>query len=134
MVNSIKETCYDMLTDCATTLALRCRIKQSAEMRQVLDKRLQQLRTAQTLADLMDSRQMTGEPDKKGNFHELVGDRQGQIACALHGGSRLVFVPNNPLTAHTNNSDINAIAPILLGQNETSAELSSGLNVHPRYL
>ena len=30
-----------------------------------------------------------------GNWHELVGNRKGTIACNISGLSRLVFVPSN---------------------------------------
>lgn len=30
-----------------------------------------------------------------GNWHELTGDRWGQLACSLEGLSRLVFEPDN---------------------------------------
>ena len=32
---------------------------------------------------------------KKGNYHNLEGNREGQLACALEGAWRLVFVPNH---------------------------------------
>jgi len=66
--------------------------------RQVLEKRLQQMKDAPTLAALMGTRQTDDIPDDKGNFHELTGDRKGQIACSLPCGDRLIFTPDhNPL-------------------------------------
>lgn len=50
--------------------------------------RLLQLRAADCLADL------TGSP---GGWHELSGDRKGQIAVELHGAFRLIFEPVEPV-------------------------------------
>ena len=50
--------------------------------------RLLQLRAADCLADL------TGSP---GDWHELSGDRKGQIAAKLHGAFRLIFEPVEPV-------------------------------------
>lgn len=50
--------------------------------------RLLQLRAADCLADL------TGSP---GGWHELSGDRKGQIAAKLHGAFRLIFEPVEPV-------------------------------------
>lgn len=50
--------------------------------------RLLQLRAADCLADL------TGSP---GGWHELSGNRRGQIAAKLHGAFRLIFEPVEPV-------------------------------------
>lgn len=49
-----------------------------------LQLRLEQLRFAETLADI---RHMPG------NYHELAGDRKGQFACDLDQPYRLIFRP-----------------------------------------
>ena len=56
---------------------------------QVLQERLRQMRDAQCLEDLR---------VLPGHWHELKGDRKGQLACSLHGFNRLIFTPaNDPL-------------------------------------
>lgn len=50
--------------------------------------RLRQLRDADCLADLI------GSP---GDWHELSGNRKGQIAAKLHGAFRLIFEPADPV-------------------------------------
>lgn len=54
----------------------------------MIQARLLQLRAADCLADL------TGSP---GDWHELSGDRKGQIAAKLHGAFRLIFEPVEPV-------------------------------------
>jgi len=56
---------------------------------EVLRERLQQMFDAETLEKLRFS---------PGAWHELIGDRKGQLACSLLKRVRLVFVPaNDPL-------------------------------------
>lgn len=50
--------------------------------------RLRQLRGADCLADLI------GSP---GDWHELSGNRKGQISAKLHGALRLIFEPAEPV-------------------------------------
>jgi len=68
------------------------------ENRKVLIKQLQRLEKAITLAELKDKKELRGLRDKSGNFHSLEGNRAGQLAGALHGGWRLVFVPKHDPT------------------------------------
>ena len=53
----------------------------------MLQERLRQMRDAKSLESL---RLLPG------HWHELVGDRKGQLACSLLGRNRLIFTP-----AHT---------------------------------
>ena len=55
---------------------------------QVLRDRLDQMQDANDLAELRYA---------AGDWHELVGDRKGEIACSLSGRIRLIFVPANAL-------------------------------------
>jgi len=56
---------------------------------QVLLERLKQMRDAPSLEELRFA---------PGAWHELVGDRKGQLACSLLKRVRLIFVPaNDPL-------------------------------------
>jgi len=57
-----------------------------SEGAKVLKKRLDQMRDVDSLEDLR------FEP---GHWHELTGDRKGQLACNLRGLDRLVFTPAN---------------------------------------
>jgi len=57
-----------------------------SEGAKVLKQRLDQMRDVDSLEDLR------FEP---GGWHELVGDRDGQLACSLRGLNRLVFTPAN---------------------------------------
>ncbi len=51
--------------------------------------RLRQIKAAQNMEELRFA---------PGKYHELHGDRKGQIACSLTGANRLIFVPvNDPL-------------------------------------
>ena len=52
----------------------------------VLSKRLDQLIEAANLEDLR---------FLPGNYHELTGDRWGELAVSLHGLIRLIFRPNH---------------------------------------
>ena len=52
----------------------------------VLEKRLRVIDVASLLETLR---------KHQGNFHELKGDRAGQIACTLDSGDRLMFEPNH---------------------------------------
>ena len=52
----------------------------------VLTNRLQQMRDAENLEKLRYA---------PGDWHELTGDRDGQLACSLRGLNRLVFTPSN---------------------------------------
>jgi proteic killer suppression protein len=55
----------------------------------ILGKRLEQMLGAESLEDLRIA---------AGGWHELKGDRKGQLACSLQGPKRLVFTPaNDPL-------------------------------------
>ena len=51
-----------------------------------LRKRLHQMHEAENLEKLRFA---------PGDWHELTGDRKGEIACSLSGRVRLVFVPAN---------------------------------------
>jgi len=53
---------------------------------QVLQERLKQMRKAESLVELRFS---------PGDWHELVGDRKGEIACCLLKRVRLIFTPAN---------------------------------------
>ena len=53
---------------------------------QVLKERLQQMRDVATLEKLR---------FLPGGWHELAGNRKGEIACSLSGRIRLIFVPAN---------------------------------------
>ena len=57
-----------------------------SEGAKVLKKRLEQMRDADNLDELR---------FVSGDWHELVGDRKGQLACSLRGLNRLVFTPAN---------------------------------------
>ena len=52
----------------------------------ILGERLQQMMDAPNLGELR---------FVPGAWHELVGDRKGQLACSLQGRVRLVFTPAN---------------------------------------
>ena len=52
----------------------------------VLRKRLDQMRYVESLEDLR---------LQAGGWHELVGDRKGELACSLTKLKRLVFMPAN---------------------------------------
>ena len=51
-----------------------------------MDERLQQMRDAENLEELRFA---------AGGWHELKGDRKGQLACSLLKRLRLVFAPAN---------------------------------------
>ena len=51
-----------------------------------LTKRLQQMRDAESLEELRLA---------PGGWHELTGDRKGELACSLSGRVRLIFIPGN---------------------------------------
>ena len=53
---------------------------------QVLKQRIKQMRDAENLETLRFA---------PGDWHELKGDRKGQLACSLRGLDRLVFLPAN---------------------------------------
>ena len=53
---------------------------------EILQERLQQMRDAESLAELRHA---------AGDYHELIGDRKGEIACRLLKRVRLVFIPEN---------------------------------------
>ena len=56
---------------------------------QVLQERLKQMYDAENLEDLR---------IQPGWWHELVGNRKGEMACNLSGRVRLIFIPaNDPL-------------------------------------
>ena len=55
----------------------------------VLTKRLDQMQDAESLEDL---RLLPG------GYHELKGERKGQLACSIIGQLRLVFTPANDPT------------------------------------
>jgi len=55
----------------------------------VLTKRLDQMQDAESLEDL---RLLPG------GYHELKGERKGQLACSITGQLRLVFTPANDPT------------------------------------
>lgn len=82
--------------------------------KKVILKRLQQMRSAPTLADLAGSRQLNGQPDKKGNFHELAGNRAGQIACTLDGGNRLIFKPRYAPTKANGRLDWSKVTSVVI--------------------
>lgn len=52
-----------------------------------LMQRLAELSAAENLGDI--------SPHRPARLHELKHDRQGQLAVDLHGGYRLIFVPNH---------------------------------------
>ena len=52
----------------------------------VLRKRLDQIREAENLEDVR---------FQAGGWHELVGDRKGQLACSITKLKRLIFSPAN---------------------------------------
>jgi len=52
----------------------------------ILSKRLDQLMVAENLEALR---------FLPGNYHELTGDRLGELAVSLQGLTRLVFIPNH---------------------------------------
>ena len=52
----------------------------------MLSKRMDQMLDAVTLEDLR---------YQPGKYHELIGDRQGELAVSLQGLTRLVFRPNH---------------------------------------
>jgi proteic killer suppression protein len=52
----------------------------------VLRNRLDQMRDAKNLGELR---------FVSGDWHELKGDREGQLACSLRGLDRLIFTPAN---------------------------------------
>lgn len=51
---------------------------------------MQRLAEAKAASSLADLRQAPGK------WHELTGDRKGQLACSLTGNQRLIFLPTNP--------------------------------------
>jgi proteic killer suppression protein len=68
------------------------------ENKEVLKKQLKRLEDAITLEELKDKKELFGVRDNNGNFHSLKGNREGQLAGALHGGWRLIFKPNHEPT------------------------------------
>jgi proteic killer suppression protein len=52
----------------------------------ILMRRLSQLQDVANLEQLR---------DQPGHWHELTGDRWGELAVSLEGGNRLVFEPNH---------------------------------------
>ncbi len=52
----------------------------------ILRERLKQMQMAQNLAELR---------FLPGSWHELLGDRWGQLSCSLNGLDRLVFEPGH---------------------------------------
>jgi len=69
----------------------------------VLEKQLKRLERAITLEELKGRKELRGVRDNKGNFHSLKDDRAGQLAGALHGGWRLIFVPkHDPIPVDAN--------------------------------
>lgn len=54
----------------------------------ILSERLHQLRIAENLEELR---------FRPGNWHELVGDRWGQLSVSLKGLERLIFEPDHDL-------------------------------------
>ena len=50
----------------------------------LIGRRLQAIAAAEVLEDLRNT---------PGRFHELTGDRQGQLSCSLDGSYRLILVP-----------------------------------------
>jgi len=65
------------------------------ENKEVLEKRLKELERAISLEERKGKRELCGLRDKKGNYHSLEDDREGQLSCALYDGWRLIFVPNH---------------------------------------
>jgi proteic killer suppression protein len=56
------------------------------ENTRILKQRLKQMKGAQNLEELR---------FLPGTWHELAGDRKGQLACSLSGLTRLIFMPDN---------------------------------------
>jgi proteic killer suppression protein len=69
------------------TIAKEARKKLGQECATILDERLRQMEKAETLEDLR---------FVPGDWHELMGDRQGQLSCKLYKSKRLVFTPDDP--------------------------------------
>ena len=75
-----------------TNSKLRKQCNDSAEMKRVwgdrrakkMMMRLQEIHAAETLDDLSHAH---------GHYHELHGDRKGQISCSLDGSFRLILKP-----------------------------------------
>ena len=75
--SKIRKICID------ARIAQRVLGKANAE---ILQARLQQMQDAENLAELRYA---------AGDYHELIGDRKGEIACRLLKRVRLVFIPAN---------------------------------------
>ena len=86
----------------------------SEENRKVLAKQLKRLEDAITLEELKGNKELIGRRDRKGNFHSLKQDRTGQLAGALHGGDRLIFIPKHdpPPTDSGGNLDWSKVTEI----------------------
>jgi len=72
--------------------------KRYGQMAEKIRIRLSEIRAAESLEDLR---------FVAGNFHELKGNRKGQLACTLKEPYRLIFKPRNyPLPINKNNQMI----------------------------
>jgi proteic killer suppression protein len=63
------------------------RAKYGDQLAKRIMQRLAEVEAASCLADLRQA---------PGKWHELKGDRKGQLACRLTGNQRLIFSPTSP--------------------------------------
>ena len=72
----------------------KCQKAMGQQRAKLFNRRLQDLRDADTLEDVR---------FLPGYYHELTGDRKGQWACSLDGPYRLIFGPvENPIPTDKN--------------------------------